>query len=83
MKIAANALVRSNTQAKYFSATTDSYAGNSGSPVFDQATGLVEGIHVRGEADTITSGGCQISKVCAETGCRAEDATRTTALPLF
>lgn len=83
MKIAPGAIVRANTATNFFVATTDSYAGNSGSPVLDAQTGVVEGIHVRGETDYVTSGGCNVSKVCAETGCAGEDATRITNLPVF
>jgi V8-like Glu-specific endopeptidase len=83
LKIAPGANVRSNTATKYFVANLDSYGGNSGSPVFDALTGVVEGILVRGEADYVTtSAGCYISKVCSDTGCRGEDVTRITNLPL-
>lgn len=82
MKIAGGANVRSNSANKYFVANTDSYAGNSGAPVFDAATGVVEGILVRGETDSVTtSAGCSVSYVCSNTGCRGEDITRITNLP--
>jgi V8-like Glu-specific endopeptidase len=84
LKIAPGAVVRSNSATNYFVTNTDSYGGNSGSPIFDSATGIVEGILVRGETDTVTtSAGCMISNVCTETGCGGEDATRTTSLPKF
>lgn len=84
MKIAPGAVVRSNSAANYFVTNTDSYGGNSGSPVFDSATGIVEGILVRGETDSVTtSAGCSVSYVCSENGCAGEDATRTTNLPMF
>jgi hypothetical protein len=83
MKIAGGAKVRSNSATKYFVANTDSYGGNSGSPVFNSLTGVVEGILVRGEADTVTtSTGCLVSKVCPDTGCRGEDITRITNVPV-
>jgi V8-like Glu-specific endopeptidase len=82
LKIAPGANVRSNSATKFFVANLDSYGGNSGSPVFNALTGVVEGILVRGEADyTTTSTGCYISKVCSDTGCRGEDVTRITNLP--
>lgn len=82
MKIAGGANVRSNTHTKFFVTNTDSYGGNSGSPVFNASTGVVEGILVRGENDTVTtSTGCYVSKVCSDTGCRGEDVTRITNLP--
>ncbi len=84
MKIADRAFVRSNSATKYFVANTDSYAGNSGSPVLDATTGIVEGILVRGESDYITtSTGCYASFICSSTGCSGEDVTRTTNLPAF
>jgi hypothetical protein len=81
LKIAPGANVRSNSATKYFVANTDSYGGNSGSPVFNALTGAVEGILVRGETDSVTSGGCSVSYVCPDTGCRGEDITRITNVP--
>jgi hypothetical protein len=37
----------------YFTANLDSYAGNSGSPVFNQKTGRVEGILIQGADDFV------------------------------
>lgn len=82
MKIAGGAKVRSNSATKFFVANTDSYGGNSGSPVFNSLTGIVEGILVRGEVDSVTtSTGCFVSKVCADSACRGEDITRITNIP--
>lgn len=81
-KIAGGANVRSNTPTRYFVTNTDSYAGNSGAPVLDAVTGVVEGILVRGESDYITTPtGCYISNICSDTGCKGEDVTRITNLP--
>lgn len=77
-KFAAGAAVRDNQQNTFFVANLDTYGGNSGSPVFNSQTHEVEGILVRGEADFIAQGDCQISLVCPSTGCRGEDCTRTT-----
>lgn len=54
MKIAfgASTRVRANSDPAYFEANIDALPGNSGSPVFNQVTGLVEGILVRGPATT-------------------------------
>ncbi|MCO4754629.1 MAG: trypsin-like peptidase domain-containing protein [Bacteriovoracaceae bacterium] len=49
-KIADGAQVR-KLKEKYFVANLDTYAGNSGSAVFNADTGLVEGILVRGDKD--------------------------------
>jgi hypothetical protein len=79
-KVAPNASVRAQFD-KYFQANTDSYAGNSGSPVFNSESLskgelLVEGILVRGEQDfEIVGGTCRVSKRCPLDGCRGEDVT--------
>ena len=79
VKFAADANVRDNTPTAFFVANLDTYGGNSGSPVFD-ANGVVEGILVRGEADYVSNGTCNVSKVCPSTGCRGEDCTRIAEL---
>ncbi|PJB53175.1 MAG: hypothetical protein CO099_08585 [Bdellovibrio sp. CG_4_9_14_3_um_filter_39_7] len=38
-------------KSHYFTANLDTYAGNSGSPVFNKKTGLVEGILIQGAED--------------------------------
>jgi V8-like Glu-specific endopeptidase len=43
-------------RANYFIANLDSYAGNSGSPVFNKKTGKVEGILIQGTEDFIFNG---------------------------
>ena len=78
MKFADGANVRDNAPADFFVANLDTYGGNSGSPVFNSNTHLVEGILVRGETDFVTQGTCNVSLVCPDTGCRGEDCTRTT-----
>jgi Trypsin-like peptidase domain len=79
VKFADGANVRDNTPTAFFVANLDTYGGNSGSPVFD-ANGVVEGILVRGEADYVSNGTCNVSKVCPSTGCRGEDCTRIAEL---
>lgn len=37
----------------FFRTNLDTFGGNSGSPVFNAATGLIVGIHVRGEGDNV------------------------------
>ncbi len=51
-----------------FTATTDSFAGNSGSGVFVQRDGVrgLAGILVAGEADLETDGTCERVRVCPE-----------------
>lgn len=78
-KLADNATVRSNVYADFFGANLDAFGGNSGSPVFNENTGKVEGILVRGFADYQRSGGCFVSNVCNNNGCPGfESSTRVT-----
>lgn len=82
VKVADGANVRSVDNDVFFVANLDTFGGNSGSPVFDSATGIVEGILVRGENDyiTVTENGVSCRKVftCADDECRGEDVTRIT-----
>jgi len=79
-KVAAGAAVRNNSNKYYLVANLDTFGGNSGSAVFNSETGLVEGILVRGETDYVYDydQGCQVPKVCTNSGCRGEDVTRIT-----
>ena len=78
LKFANGAQVKDTSNASYFVANLDTYGGNSGSPVFNEDDGTVEGILVRGDTDFVRDNGCFISNVCPTTGCRGEDVTRTT-----
>jgi hypothetical protein len=75
-KIAGGAHVRDSSNPGFFVANLDTYGGNSGSAVFNAATGLVEGILVRGEEDYVQRGSCRVSNVCPVDGCRGEDVTK-------
>jgi V8-like Glu-specific endopeptidase len=75
-KFADGANVRDNTQSPFFIANLDTYGGNSGSPVINGNTHVVEGILVRGNPDLVNTGTCWVSQVCPDTGCRGEDCTR-------
>lgn len=74
LKIAGGAAVRS-VQDRFLVANTDTYGGNSGSAVFSDVTGKVEGILVRGDADYVLKNGCRVSNQCPDNGCRGEDVT--------
>jgi V8-like Glu-specific endopeptidase len=74
LKIAGGANVRA-VQAQFLVANLDTYGGNSGSAVFNSATGEVEGVLVRGDMDFKYVNGCRISNVCPSEGCRGEDVT--------
>lgn len=81
-KITDRGSLRQNDNPVFFQANLDTFAGNSGSPVFDAQTGLVEGILVRGEKDFIydEQASCYRVNHCQEGECRGEDATRITNL---
>jgi len=81
LKVAANASVRANAHANYFEANVDAYGGNSGSPIVNATTGLVEGVLVRGNDDFVYNrkAKCYTSNKCFDSGCPTwEEATRTT-----
>ncbi|RLA64357.1 MAG: serine protease [Epsilonproteobacteria bacterium] len=79
-KVADGAKVRNAKDEVYFVTNLDTFGGNSGSAVFNEDTGLVEGILVRGESDyeSHPSRGCQVVKQCTDYGCRGEDVTKIT-----
>ena len=76
LKYAPGAVVRDNSPGSFFVANLDTYGGNSGSPVFEEDSDIVEGILVRGDTDFVSNGTCIVSNVCPTTGCRGEDVTR-------
>ena len=69
-------MVRDNSPGSFFVANLDTYGGNSGSPVFEEDSDIVEGILVRGDTDFVSNGTCIVSNVCPTTGCGGEDVTR-------
>jgi hypothetical protein len=77
-KVAGGARVRNNRRRAFFVANLDTYGGNSGSPVFDQRTKVVEGILASGEDDFTRDGDCFVSLLCPDAGCRGESVTRST-----
>jgi hypothetical protein len=83
LKYAGNAVVRDNSPESYFVANLDTYGGNSGSPVINATTHVVEGILVRGEHDFVKDGNCKVSLPCPNTGCSGEECTRTTEFADF
>lgn len=50
-KVAGDAVVVENAKENFFQANLDTFGGNSGSAVFNDETGVVEGILVRGAKD--------------------------------
>lgn len=86
VKVSPNAVIKdANDKAPYFYATTDSFGGNSGSPVINSDTGLVEGILVRGEEDyhyeKRRGKKCLVPTVCSEEKkCAGEETTKISIL---
>jgi len=83
LKVAPGAKVRNDDEVTFFTATLDSFMGNSGSPVFNERTGLVEGILVQGEEDFVANmqNMCVEVNVCKEDECRGEDVSRMSSIP--
>jgi hypothetical protein len=85
MKVSSDAKILENKNPVFFKTNLDSFMGNSGSPIFNKKTGLVEGILVRGEGDfqIDEEGNCERFHICPENGegCDGEDATRITKIP--
>ncbi|MBY0413865.1 MAG: serine protease [Bdellovibrionales bacterium] len=80
-KITVGAEIRNNNSPNYFILNSDTYSKNSGSPVVDQRTGIVEGILTNGDTDYVmTPRGCSISVIRSQDGGSGERATRITAL---
>jgi S1-C subfamily serine protease len=77
-KVSDGANVRDVNHEAYFLANLDTYGGNSGSAVFNENSGLIEGILVRGELDYITKkdSKCQVSNTCKDDGCQGEAVTK-------
>jgi len=57
-KVGGGAKILANTHGNFFKTNLDTFGGNSGSPVFNTKTGIVEGILVRGAKDYEKVGGC-------------------------
>lgn len=76
LKYADRATVRDDRPASYFVANLDTYAGSSGSPVFN-ADHEVEGLVARGEKDFVLVGDCFASLVYPDTGPLGQECTRT------
>lgn len=72
MKYSGDAQVSVNTAEEHFSTNLDTFAGNSGSPVFNAETLEVEGILVRGRTDYVESEEdgqfCMRVNICDQSG---------------
>jgi V8-like Glu-specific endopeptidase len=76
-KIADGAYIKS-INGVFFSSNLDTYGGNSGSAVFNEQTGEVEGILVRGATDYVSSGSCRVSNRLGQHEGKGEDVTLIT-----
>ena len=78
-KYAGGANVKINTNSYSFDANLDTYSGNSGSPVFNANTYMVEGILVEGGVDFIRDPykNCYISNTCSDSGCSGSTSFET------
>ncbi len=76
-------VVRDSSEAGYFVTNLDTYGGNSGSPVFNADTGLVEGILVRGEEDFELDGDCFRSRVLDDEAGFGEDVSKAATFARF
>lgn len=68
----------------YFLANLDTYSGNSGSPVFNRDTGLVEGLLIEGDDDYILDEkrGCRVSNRKSDSRWQVEEMVyRITKIP--
>jgi len=77
-KITSAAEIRDNSDPYFFKMNSDTFHGNSGSPVINTRTGIVEGILVRGDTDfTVDKNrGCLTQVVHPSYGGGGEDAIR-------
>jgi hypothetical protein len=82
--MADQAMIRDNSLTYTFVTNADTFSGNSGSPVINPETNLVEGILVRGDEDfrMDINLGCNRSNHCLGSECKGETVQRTTVLPL-
>ena len=81
LKIASVAAIRDNSNDIFFVIGSDTFSGNSGSPVIDTKSGIVEGILVRGDEDyESVEPGCLKTVVRDQDGGRGEDIVRMTII---
>ena len=84
-KIASDqAFLHGNLGNKTFTIFSDTYSGNSGSPVIDVKTSLVEGILIKGDRDFQMDydSGCYRSYHCDSDNCLGETVLRSIYIPL-
>ena len=84
-KIAGGAKVRSVSGQNFFLADLDTFGGNSGSPVFNGRTGLLEGILYKGGADYVPGpdGACNVTYRTGQNAGKGEGVTQIAKLLSF
>jgi V8-like Glu-specific endopeptidase len=80
LKYAPGATVRDISNPSFFVSNLDTFGGNSGSGVYDEASNALIGVLVRGETDFLRdeSKNCSRVHICPTSGCRGEEVTRIT-----
>lgn len=85
LMVAAVGEILENKSLFLFKTNHDTFFGNSGSPVINTETGLVEGILTDGELDYYKPEGknCLVNKLCSHRGddCKKENVVRITVIP--
>jgi V8-like Glu-specific endopeptidase len=87
-KIADGGKITHNSDPTRFSTNLDTFQGNSGSPVFDAKSGVVEGILIEGKTDYILSkksnpNSCLVVNVCDEDTKNCLNGKKTSVEPEF
>lgn len=81
--ITQKAIILENDSPFLFKINSNTFGGNSGSPVINERTGLVEGILTDGDRDyqLNKSLGCVETYVCTKKKCKGENVVRITNIP--
>lgn len=82
--LADEAEILDNSSSNTFLTNADTFSGNSGSPVINSKSHVVEGILIRGDKDFSMDLdlGCNRSYHCLADECKGESVQRTSVLPL-
>lgn len=80
LKVVTSGFILENSKEKTFTAAIDTYKGNSGSPVINKKTGLVEGMLTRGGNDFELRGDCYRSVRCLGSICLGEEVLRSSSI---
>jgi len=81
LKISLQSSLRETSHPQFFKFESDTFKGNSGSPVINLDNGLVEGILFSGENDFIYEDHCKKIKYCEAGTCMGEQAIKINQIP--